>query len=55
MKEGMKQFIRESDACQRNKTKTLNPAGLLQPLPIPTRILSEISMDFVERLSNSNG
>lgn len=55
MKKDIKQFIRECDTRQRNKTENLNPAGLLQPLPIPTRIWSDISMDFVERLSNSNG
>ncbi|KAA8535118.1 hypothetical protein F0562_030121 [Nyssa sinensis] len=37
MKANLKKFIRECDVCQRNKTETIHPAGLLQPLPILTR------------------
>ncbi|WVZ76339.1 hypothetical protein U9M48_024322 [Paspalum notatum var. saurae] len=42
------EFIRGCLVCQRNKTEHLHPAGLLQPLPVPTEIWSDIAMDFVE-------
>lgn len=55
MKADIKTFVRECDTCQRNKAENLKPAGLLQPLPIPERAWSDISMDFIEGLPNSNG
>ncbi|GJY36212.1 transposon ty3-G gag-pol polyprotein [Tanacetum coccineum] len=55
LKERLKRFIRECSVCQRFKTDSMKPTGLLQPLPIQERVWEDISMDFVEGLSNSNG
>ena len=41
--------------CQRNKTETLQPASLLQPLEVPSQIWADISMDFIEGLPKVGG
>jgi len=46
MKKDIYIFIFESDICQCNKGEFIKPPGTLQPLPIPTSIWIDISMDF---------
>ncbi|XP_066347721.1 uncharacterized protein [Miscanthus floridulus] len=43
-------LVRSCTTCQRNKTETVHPVGLLQPLDVPTQVWADISMDFIEGL-----
>ena len=46
----VKHYVKTCPACAVGKSSTLKPAGLLQPLPIPTRRFEVITMDFVTAL-----
>ncbi|KAJ9550331.1 hypothetical protein OSB04_014376 [Centaurea solstitialis] len=48
-------FVQACDVCQRCKTSSLTPAGLLQPLDIPEAIWEHLSMDFILGLPKSKG
>ena len=43
-------YVFTCPGCQRNKPSNQKPAGLLQPLPIPTRKWGSVSMDLITSL-----
>ncbi|XP_068340471.1 uncharacterized protein [Pyrus communis] len=47
MKKDIKEFIANCATCQQQKYETLVFAGLIQPLPIPSRVWMDIYMDFI--------
>jgi hypothetical protein len=55
MRKDIKTLVRECTVCQENKTKLIHPPGLLQPLPIPLEVWTDISMDFIEGLPTCKG
>jgi hypothetical protein len=46
----VEKFISSCDVCQRVKSRNDCAAGLLQPLPVPSRNWDDISMDFIVEL-----
>ena len=50
MKTGLEEYIAICIECYQIKTKHQHPAGLLQPLPIPSWKWEIVSLDFVTGL-----
>ncbi|KAJ0816356.1 putative nucleotidyltransferase, Ribonuclease H [Helianthus annuus] len=51
----VQRFVKECSVCQRAKNETVAYPGLLQPLPVPKTIFSDISMDFISGLPRIQG
>ena len=47
------EYVRSCDSCQRNKVVRHAPFGLLNPLPIPAKPWSSVSLDWITDLPPS--
>lgn len=55
MEKEVGEYVAACPVCARNKTSRRPAPGLLQPLPVPQRPWSDISVDFVTSLPVSEG
>ena len=55
MEEDIKDYVRACDTCQRDKPSRHRRYGQLEPLEVPYRPWSSISMDWIADLPESNG
>jgi hypothetical protein len=51
----VKDYVKSCTICQRNKSEHLHPAGLLQPLEVPSAVWADIAMDFIEGFPRVGG
>jgi hypothetical protein len=53
MKTKIREYVRACHICQQAKPERLPPAGLLQPLPVPSEPWEVATMDFIDGLPPS--
>lgn len=52
MKTDIDSYIKQCNVCQHAKHLHTHPTGLLQPLPIPTGVWRDLSMDLLKVFQN---
>ena len=55
MRKSVEEYIKKCNVCQQTKYTMKAPGGLLQPLPTPTAVWEDVSMDFITGLPNFKG
>jgi hypothetical protein len=55
MRRLVQDFVKACATCQKYKSDHLRPAGLLQPLPVPSSVWADIGIDFIEALPRVQG
>ena len=55
LRDDVEQYLKSCVTCQQNRTQFRKEAGLLRPLPIPTKCWESVSMDFMTHLPESKG
>ncbi|GJV22146.1 transposase, Ptta/En/Spm, transposase, Tnp1/En/Spm-like protein [Tanacetum coccineum] len=55
MRKSVEDFIKHCLICQQTKYSTKAVGGLLQPLPTPSAVWEDVSMDFITGLPSSKG
>lgn len=55
MIQDVQRFVKSSHVCAQNNSSNSAPAGLLRPLPVPSRPWSHIALDFITGLPPSKG
>ena len=55
MKDTVYRYIRNCYTCRRAKAPKDQYNGLLKPLLIPTRLWTDVTLDFIIKLPHSNG
>ncbi|KAI1663257.1 reverse transcriptase [Pyrenophora tritici-repentis] len=53
MSRDIEQYVKACDLCVRSKASRLAPQGFLQPLPLPYRAWSDVSVDYITPLPKS--
>ncbi|KAJ4728107.1 Retrotransposon protein, putative, Ty3-gypsy subclass [Melia azedarach] len=55
MRDDVEAYVKTCLVCQQDKVEQKQPAGLLQPLPVPEHPWECITMDFISTLPKSEG